>query len=101
MSDLTLRFCSEHDRTALRQLAERDSAEVPEGRLLAAETGGRLLAAISLDTGAVIADPFVRTRDPVELLRRRAGQIRRAEGGRGPRLLSRARRRAVPVSAET
>lgn len=84
MSDLTLRICSEADAPALRVLAERDCAHVPGGRLLAAEAGTRLIAAISLESREVIADPFVRTADAVELLRRRAAQIRRAEGGGFP-----------------
>jgi hypothetical protein len=99
MSDLTLRICRDGDRAALRRLAERDSAEVPAGRLLAADVSGRLLAAISLDSGAVIADPFVRTSDAVDLLRRRARQIRRAEGGRGLGLLSLRRRRPAARTA--
>jgi hypothetical protein len=93
MSDLTLRFCCEADYATLRKLAERDTAAVPTGRLLAAEADGRLLAAISLETRAVIADPFLPTKDAVEILRRRARQIRRAECGPGLRLLQRLRRR--------
>jgi hypothetical protein len=85
MSDLTLRICGEADYPALQRLAERDSAVVPGGTLLAAESSGRLLAAISLDTRGVIADPFLRTSDAVELLRRRAMQLRRAHGPAGPK----------------
>jgi hypothetical protein len=85
MSDLTLRICGDVDYPALQRLAERDSAVVPGGRLLAAESEGRLLAAISLESGAVIADPFQRTADAVELLRSRAGQLRRAHGPAGPK----------------
>lgn len=95
MSELTLRICCEGDADALRILAERDSARIPAGRLLAAEVGDELVAAISLATRVVIADPFRPTADAVELLRRRAAQIRRAEGGRGLPLLPRPRRRQV------
>ena len=98
MNDLTLRICRESDHAALRRLAERDSARVPAGRLLAAESG-RLLAAISLDTGTVIADPFVPTKDLVELLQRRATQMKRVQGGRRRRLLGRRRRRAPSRTA--
>jgi hypothetical protein len=93
MSELMLRICCEADYPALQRVAERDSTVVPGGRLLAAEAHGRLLAAISLDSGAVIADPFVRTGDAVELLRRRAMQLRRAHGPGGPKPLPRLRRR--------
>ena len=99
MSDLTLRVCSDADSPAMERLAERDCARVPAGRLLAAQAGSRLIAAISLETREVIAEPFVRTADAVELLRRRAAQIRRAEG-RGLPLLPRLRRRQAGSSTE-
>jgi hypothetical protein len=103
MSDLTLRICTEADLPELQRLAERDSSVVPAGRLLAAEASGRLLAAMSIDGGEVVADPFVATGDAVDLLRRRALQLRRAHGPGGPALLPRLRRRhsASPASAET
>jgi hypothetical protein len=103
MSDLTLRICNEGDYLALQRLAERDSSVIPAGRVLGAVAGGRLLAAISIETGAVIADPFQRTGDAVDLLRRRASQLRRAHGPRGPRPLPRLRRRSSgpPAPAET
>lgn len=103
MRELTLRVCGDGDDGLLLRLAERDSSVVPAGRLLAAETCGRYVAAISLETGAVIADPFLHTADAVELLRRRAAQIRRAHGSAGPPRLPRLWRRAggSPASAET
>jgi hypothetical protein len=103
MSELTLRSCGDADHPALQRLAERDSAVVPAGSLLAAESGGRLLAAISLETGGVIADPFQRTADAVELLRSRAMQLRRAHGPAGPSPLPHIPRRASgsPATAET
>jgi hypothetical protein len=85
MTELTLRMCDEADYPSLQALAERDTAVVPGGALLLAESGGRLLAAISIETEAVIADPFQRTADAVELLRSRAKQLRRAHGPAGPR----------------
>jgi len=97
MSELTLRTSGEADRAVLHNLAERDSADVPVGRLLVADGGGRLLAAISLESGALIADPFVHTKDAVDLLRRRAEQLKRQL-----RLPPRGRRARVPAaSAET
>jgi hypothetical protein len=99
LNDLILRICRDGDYPELRALAERDSASIPSGRLLAAEGDGRLLAVISLETGTVIADPFVPTNDAVELLRRRAWQIRRTEGGSGFR--RRRRRSRRPVAGPT
>jgi hypothetical protein len=102
MSELTLRICSEADYPALQRLAERDSAVVPGGTLIVAESSGRLLAAISLETRAVIADPFQRTSDAVDLLHRRAMQLRRAHGPAGPKPVPRLPRRASssPAAAE-
>jgi hypothetical protein len=102
MIDLTLRICTEADGPALQALAERDTSVVPAGRLLAAESCGRLIAAISIESGAVIADPFVPTGDVVDLLRRRSRQLRRAHGPGGPsRLPQLWRRSGSPASAET
>ncbi len=83
MNGLTLRICGPADGPALLSVAERDSAPVPAGRVLAAEIDGELIAAIAIASGRVVADPFVPTADAVELLRRRADQIRRAERRRG------------------
>lgn len=63
------------DHTALARLAERDSAEFPEGELIGAELDGSLVAAISLDDHHVIADPFTRTDGVRSLLELRAAQL--------------------------
>jgi hypothetical protein len=48
---------------------------VPNGELFVGEVDGRLLAALSIDTGAVIADPFEHTAEVIELLRVHAGAV--------------------------
>jgi hypothetical protein len=103
MRELTLRICGDGDEAALLRLAERDSSVMPAGRILAAETSGRMVAAISLESRAVIADPFLPTADAVELLRSRAAQIRRSHGSSGPPPLPHLWRRpsGEPASAET
>ena len=53
----------------LRLLAELDSAPPIAGPVLMAEQNDRPVAAISLDGRREIADPFVRTREVVALLR--------------------------------
>jgi len=84
------------DRRALAALAERDSARVPNGAVLVAEVEGRMLAAISIGDGHVIADPFSRTRELRTLLKlRRAQLIRRARPRRFPALRLRGRPRAA------
>jgi len=60
-STITIRPIGDADQPALARLAQLDSARQLHGTVLGAEVEGRLLAAISIDTGQVIADPFSRT----------------------------------------
>jgi hypothetical protein len=89
------------DRTALRRLAERDSATVPTGPLLGAWHGDRLLAALALRGGELLADPFLASAGAATMLRLRARQL---GGGGRARLGERLRRRrgraraALPAS---
>ena len=46
------------DLAALDRLAVLDSASPPTGDVLLAEVGDELWAAVAVDTGAAIADPF-------------------------------------------
>jgi hypothetical protein len=64
------------DRAALEYLADLDSSKPLTGEVLGAELDGALVAAISLTTGDVIADPFIRTDHIRSLLELRASQIR-------------------------
>jgi len=72
---VTLRYSSAADAARLRELAELDSAPALNGPALVAEVDGRLRAALPLDGGAPIADPFHRGAELVALLRMRAGQL--------------------------
>src|SRR4051794_23668877 len=65
------------DGAGLERLAALDSAAVPAGALLVAESDGELVAALAPATGERIADPFRRTAALVELLAVRAGGSRR------------------------
>ena len=75
---LTIRHANAADFPALERLAALDSRRIPTGELFVAEAEGRLLAATSLDTGAIVADPFEHTASIVELLRVHAGTVRPA-----------------------
>jgi hypothetical protein len=75
---LTIRHATATDLPALERLAELDSRRLPSGELFVAEVDGRLLAAVSIDTGAVIADPFEHTAVFVDLLRLHATAVRPA-----------------------
>jgi hypothetical protein len=70
------------DRAALARLAELDSTYRLDGPVLGAEVEGRLLAAISIESGTVIADPFRRTSELRAMLKLRVAQLSRRHGGR-------------------
>ncbi len=91
--NLTIRRATAADASAVRRLAALDSAFPPTGDVLLAEMGDELWAALSVDTGAAVADPFHPSRDLVDLLRFRADRLTRdARSDRGlrTRLLPRA-----------
>jgi hypothetical protein len=73
---VVIRAARGSDGPALRRLAELDSREVPAGDVLLAETDDEVVAAVSLATGAHIADPFRPTADVVDLLEYRARRLR-------------------------
>jgi hypothetical protein len=75
MTNLTLRSATAADAGALAILAALDSREVPAAPQLVATDGDRLVAAVSTRDGSAIADPFVRSAEAVEMLRRRARQL--------------------------
>ena len=69
MTPVLVRPARSVDADDLRVLAALDSAAPLTGDVLLAVSGGEVAAAMSLDTGAVVADPFVPTSHLVELLR--------------------------------
>ena len=73
---ISVRMLGDGDRIEVERLAGVDSGPVlSDARLLGAEVDGRLVAAFSLDGGAVVADPFRPSSAAVELLRIRARQL--------------------------
>jgi len=87
---LTIRPADLADSAGLDRLAALDSASPPTGDVLVAEVGGELWAAIDLDSGSAIADPFRPSGELVELLRLSARGESRAERRALGRLLPRA-----------
>ena len=71
---ITIRHSTDADRKALLRLAELDEAPQPTGEALLAFVGGELRAALPLERGSAVADPFHLTGDVVDLLRVRARQ---------------------------
>jgi hypothetical protein len=87
---LTIRLADTADAAALARLAALDSAALPRGDTLLAEVGDELWAAVELDTGAAIADPFRPSGHVVDMLRLRASLAngaKRPERGALARLL--------------
>jgi hypothetical protein len=66
---LTIRRADSSDTAALYRLAALDSASPPTGEMLLAEVGGELWAAIEINSGTAIADPFRPSGELVDLLR--------------------------------
>ena len=72
---IVIREATGSDTFALRRLAALDDRPALRGRALVAEERGELRAAIDLDSGRVIANPFARTADLVDLLRVQRGHV--------------------------
>ena len=74
---LLIRFASPADEPAIARLSALDEHVLPRGERLIGELGGRIVAALDVRSGDVVADPFVPTRGIVELLGLRAAQVQR------------------------
>jgi hypothetical protein len=95
--EVTVRRATHDDGPALARLAALDCSSVPSEPVLLAEVDGTAMAAISIADGHVVADPFERTADLVELLRVRAAQSSREPAATGTRRLGLGRRDAAPA----
>jgi hypothetical protein len=74
-----LRRARRDDAAVIQRLAVLDEARPLEGAVLLAIVNGLAVAALSLDDGRVVADPFVATTEARSLLLLRATQL---AGGR-------------------
>ena len=74
-----IRLARDEDRRALDSLAELDSARRINGRALIGEIDGRIAAAVALEDGRVIADPFQPTSHLVVQLRLRTNGLKAHE----------------------
>jgi hypothetical protein len=89
-------FRSEPD-AAIARLAQLDSQRPPTSPVLALEIDGQLRAALPLDGGPAIADPFHLTAQLVMLLELRAAQLDQPPHGSRARPLGELRRRMRPA----
>lgn len=72
---VVLRLCRVADNDALERLAKLEGRPAPAGRYVVAEVDGALVAAVSLVSGLVLADPFRPTAELLPLLELRAAQL--------------------------
>jgi hypothetical protein len=75
LESVVLRLNRVQDDAALEILGELDGRRVPDGCYVVAEAGGRIVAALPLDGGAPLADPFRPTAHLLPLLELRAKQL--------------------------
>lgn len=74
-STLVIRVATRFDDAELQRLAALDSARPLRGSVIVAQSDGRIDAALSLEDGRAIADPFRPTAGLVEVLRARAARL--------------------------
>jgi hypothetical protein len=89
MTPLVLRPATAVDTAELERLAALDSAKPLTGEVLLAYAGGEVRAAVSLQTGRTVADPFYPSGELVELLRAATGERRRRPWRRAGRTAAR------------
>jgi hypothetical protein len=78
---LALRVAHTDEAPVVRRLAALDDAPPLNGDVLLALVDGEPVAALSLDDGRVVANPFLPTADTVTLLSLRASQLSGAPAG--------------------
>lgn len=82
---ITIRRSEDRDFATVMRLAALDSKPFRGGPMLLAEAGDEVVAALSLETGDITADPFHRTTELVAMLELRAALEREQadhDGGR-------------------
>jgi len=76
--EVVIRPSGTADRLALDRLGQLDGRAVARGPYVVAEVDGELVAAVPVEGGEALADPFRPTDELVSLLELRAGQLRPA-----------------------
>lgn len=89
---IAIRAAAPADGPVLMRLAALDSAPVPFGPTLIAEVDGEPRAALALRDDQVVADPFARTAELVQLLKVHASAVAEDEERTATRSFGFARR---------
>ena len=80
---VVLRLCCVHDDPALERLATLEGRPLPTGRFVIAEVDGLVVAALPVEGGHALADPFRTTAHLLPLLELRASQLRSGRSDHG------------------
>jgi hypothetical protein len=72
---VAVRLAHAEDEEAIRRIAALDGKKAPEGRILVAEADHEVIAALAINGGHAVADPFRWTSDVVALMEMRAEQL--------------------------
>jgi hypothetical protein len=72
---VAVRLARPEDESAIRRIASLDGKKAPEGRVLVAEADREVIAALAINGGQAVADPFRWTSDVVALMEVRAEQL--------------------------
>jgi len=72
---VAVRLARAEDASAISRIASLDGKKVPEGQILVAEADREIIAALAIDGGQAVADPFRWTSDVVALMEMRAEQL--------------------------
>ena len=83
---LTIRLAGLDDAPALARLAALDSSRAPRGAVLVAEVDDEIWAALSLDDGHAVGDPFRPSAEALWMLNERSRRLRGERRGRMQRL---------------
>ncbi len=67
--EITIRQATTGDEFALRRLAALDDSPALHGDVVLAEEAGEIRAALSMQSGRAVANPFAPTAELVEMLR--------------------------------
>jgi hypothetical protein len=72
---MLMRRATAADSARIWELARLDNKRLPAGPFLVAELAGEIEAAVSLSSGAIVANPFRLTAHAVAMLHLRAAQV--------------------------
>jgi hypothetical protein len=76
---VAVRVARPEDELAIQRVASLDGKKALTGRVLVAEADREIIAAIGIESGSAVADPFRWTSDVVALMEMRAEQLAAAD----------------------